>query len=126
MEDMALRRRLRKEETAGTTHRNPEEGRRWLYREIFWDQPHVSRMDPEELRKYLEANRHNRFVYDDLLRRFIERGSLTEAVSFFPLEEIERGLNTFRFWVNVPEWRLRAWQRAVKELKHERDNPAGV
>ena len=79
----------------------------------------MARMSPEELRQYLAANRKCRFVYDDILRRFIERGSLTEAVWFFPLEEIERGLNTFRFWVNVPEWRLRAWRRAVAELKRE-------
>jgi len=93
--------------------------KRWFYKQIFWDQPHVARMSPEELREYIAAQRGCRCVYDDILRRFIERGSLTEAVQFFPLEEIERGLNTFKFWVNVPEWRLRAWRRAVEWLKSQ-------
>ncbi len=87
-----------------------------MYQTIFWDHPEVARMTPEELKGYLEKNKDRRFVYDAVLRRFIERGSLTEAVQFFPLEEIRRGLETFRFWQNVPEWRLSAWRRAVKEL----------
>lgn len=90
--------------------------KRWVYQSIFWDRPEVARMSPEELKKYLEKSRGDRFSYDTVLRRFIERGSLTEAVQFFPLEEIERGLNTFRFWQNVPEWRLSAWRRAINKL----------
>lgn len=75
------------------------------YREIFWDRPDLARMSPGELKEYLERNRKRRLVYDAVLRRFIECNLLSEALEFFPLEEIERGLKTFKFWKS-PEWRL--------------------
>jgi len=98
--------------------------KQWVYRGIFWDRPEIARMSPDELRVYLQANVGNRFVYDSILRRFIERGSLSEAVEFFPLGEIERGLATFRFWKNVPAWRLNAWRRAVKKAERRSCRPA--
>jgi hypothetical protein len=62
------------------------------------------------------------FVFSLLLRRFIERASLTEAFSLFEIDDIETGLRNLRLWNKIPHIRLYAWNHALEFMKtHQGD-----
>jgi hypothetical protein len=86
------------------------------YKKIFWDRADIRSMQAIEFKKYIEnAKVKNKQNFDFILRRFIERGSLTEALYFFSLEDIKFALDNLTFWINVPAFRLDIWKLAIED-----------
>ena len=74
---------------------------------IFWDYPQIESRAKESsfqnFREFIDGLKtENPEMFDLILRRFIERGSLTEGVQLFDISDIENGLNTLPVWRKIP------------------------
>ena len=90
---------------------------------LFWDYPEIESLarkkSLKDFRRYLEGLKtSNPLLFNLILRRFIERGSLTEGVQLFRVRDIENGLKGLHLWDKIPEMRLYAWQNSFEFLKH--------
>lgn len=89
------------------------------YVHIFWDYPDIehlaNKFSIKEFKRYLEKIKTaNPILFNLILKRFIERGHLTEAFKLFSIEDIEEGLNKFHKWKKIPEIRMYAWRHAIE------------
>jgi len=93
------------------------------YSFLFWDYPEIESLAKtktlKDFRRYLESiKKSNPLLFNLILRRLIERGSLTEGVQLFRVRDIEDGLKRLHLWDKIPEMRLYAWQDTITFLKH--------
>jgi hypothetical protein len=95
---------------------------RRYYPYLFWDNPEIENLahtlSLQDFRSYLATvKQENPYLFTLLLRRFIERGSLTESFNLLELEDIEKGLRTLRLWDKIPQIRMYAWNHALEFMK---------
>lgn len=95
------------------------------YSFLFWDYPEIGSrakgLSIKDFRKYLtNLKTENSYLFNLILRRFIERGSLTEAFRLFEIEDIEKGLKELHIWNKIPEIRIYAWKHAIVSMKNLR------
>lgn len=92
---------------------------------LFWDYPEIASrakdLSVQDFREYLSnLKRENPSLFNLILRRFIERGSLTEAFRLFDIEDIEKGIKELHIWQKIPEMRIYAWKHAIVFMKNLR------
>lgn len=92
------------------------------YSFLFWDYPEIEHIAKkkslQEFRRYLKSLKtSDPLLFNLILRRLIERGSLTEVVQLFGVHDIEDGLKRLHLWDKVPKMRLYAWQNTFEFLK---------
>ena len=93
------------------------------YSFLFWDYPEIESLAKtkslKDFRRYLKSLKtSNPLLFNLILRRLIERGSLTEGVQLVRVQDIEDGLKRLHLWDKIPEMRLYAWQNTFKFLKN--------
>lgn len=92
------------------------------YTYLFWDYPELESMarklSMEDFRQMIDKIKiEDPSLFILILRRFIERGSLTEGFQLFAIQDIEKGLKELHIWNKIPEIRLYAWKNAIEFMK---------
>jgi hypothetical protein len=90
---------------------------------LFWDYPEIEslarKLSAQDFRRFIANLKiENPFLFNLILRRFIERGHLTEAFHLFEIEDIEKGLEELHIWNKIPEIRIYAWRHAIEFMKN--------
>lgn len=94
------------------------------YKKIFWERGDIENMSPEEFKKYinkLKVQKPDRYL--NLIKRFTERGLITETIYFFDIKDINYVLNNSNYWKSMPDFRLGIWKYVILEcIKYMENN----
>ncbi|MEW6419708.1 MAG: hypothetical protein AB1480_16590 [Nitrospirota bacterium] len=93
------------------------------YSFLFWDYPEIEslarKLSIQDFKRFIASLKTgNPSLFNLILRRFIERGHLTEAFHLYEIEDIEKGLKELHIWDNIPEIRIYAWKHAIEFMKN--------
>jgi hypothetical protein len=92
------------------------------YPMLFWDYPELQKlahqMSVQQFKDYIyKIKKDNYVLFESILRRFIERGHITEGIKVFDIEDIEMALKKISIWQKLSKLRLNAWEHAIAFIR---------